>query len=404
MVKLIYRYPDAAAEVDRLMSLNPFNLVMIGDFSKKHKLPFVAPADIEIYSNYCKDFAREIQTNWKYPCGEKKSNALDFAQNILRLTALENQCWIQNQPIYTRKPTILVDLFNLTEVFLYYDPTRKESIIQGFIQRFSKLERYLHQTTQRLDHPVNFWVDAEIAAGKRFNEIEQLLKTETKNVNCQIRRQLENQIHKLKYQIRQYNQKIEDLPKSNNFSIGELNTQRMLRLLGISNSPEELHKKCIDEITQMNKDIPAIKQEILKQHPTTDVLTVIDLYREPNQIKPKEKLKRNQTSTRQILRWQDLYKQKQNFFIPSKNTNSSKKIQTLQQFYSQVRLCAILSCLTGNKEYLVNGTGYKPNGLSLLDSIADYYHNNFASSKETAKTKVISVISNLHSITSVLQN
>lgn len=203
---------------------------------------------------------------------------LDLAVLAVEFAIFTNTYTFNGKTALEQTPTAGDDISDGLFLMFVNDPRPAQARLQNITARLEKVPAYLMQLLKRLDTPVKRWValDSEKVAG-----LPDLLQTiydwAEKEQYPEIRR-LAAARKEAEAALIQYVDKLNVMPTTNNFFIGEEQTRKLIKLRGIDKSIEELHAMATKFLRDTAAELEQLRRQLVDKYKLRNSVTVEELH------------------------------------------------------------------------------------------------------------------------------
>ncbi len=166
---------------------------------------------------------------------------LDLAALAVEFAIFQNTYTFNGKTALEQTPTAGDDISDGLFLMFINDPRPAHERLRNITTRLEKVPMYLEQLLKRLDTPVERWVSIDIEKVQGLPELFQTIYDWAQEEKFPEIERLAAARRQAEAALAQYAEKLQALPTTTSFFIGEEQARNLVQLRGIDKSLEELH-------------------------------------------------------------------------------------------------------------------------------------------------------------------
>lgn len=202
---------------------------------------------------------------------------LDLAAMAVEFELFQNTYTFNGKTALAQLPTAGDDISDGLFLMFINDPRPAHERLQNITARLEKVPVYLAQLLQRLDTPVACWVavDSEKVAG--LPDLFQTISDWAEEQKFPAMEQLAAARRQAEAALLQYAEKLNALPTTTNFFIGEDQARKLIQLRGIDKSLAELHALAAEFLRDTTAELEQLRSNLTAKYGLQRNTTVEEL-------------------------------------------------------------------------------------------------------------------------------
>jgi uncharacterized protein (DUF885 family) len=208
---------------------------------------------------------------------------LDLATLAVEFLIHSNTYTFNGKTQLQQKPTAGDDISDGLFLMFINDPRNACERLDNITARLEKVPRYLEQLIERLDVPVQRWVDIEIEKVAGLPDLFSTILNWAKEENYP---QLDRMVvaeQQAKLALNQYLEQLKAMPTTTNLFIGSQQASKIISLRGIEQSLQELHTMATQFLTDTTGEIEELHSKLVTKYKLSPSTNVEELQKFLNQ-------------------------------------------------------------------------------------------------------------------------